>query len=568
MVDRSIATAGLPTLSHRSSSGEVRCATKEGRLSEITLRVPTASGDIGLKASPSKPLFILGRNGTGKSALVQSFVTQLGGRATYLPGSRPSHFDQEYLQITPFSRKQLKNNLATWDALPDTRWRSTSGTSRNEKAVHDLTAAEMQYKLDAANEIVRDGKDSSAVARLQAEISPLDRVNALLKQGNLPVSVTIEAAELKATRSGSTYSIARMSDGERIAVVLIAEVVAAPQGSIFLIDEPELHLHRAIILPLISAIMRENSESTFIVSTHELELAANYTPSSIAVVRSCSWMAANKCVWEVDTFSDSSDLPEDVRVDILGSRRKILFVEGTVSSLDGRLYALLFPNASVRPKESCREVERAVAGLQGIHELHHCEVFGMIDGDGMSQAQIAALESKNVHALPVNCVESLYYAEEVLAAIARRQGETFGVEQQTILCEAKTHALAVLDSDDQVAHLASKVAERQLRDSFLQRLPSRSDLVSGISQDVSVSLPSPYPAELSRLKLLRANGDLAGIVSRYPVRESRVLDALVKGLRFSGRADYERAVLHRLSLDDALSNALRSRLGALATKLA
>ena len=533
----------------------------------ISLNVPTASGTIKLEASPSKPLFILGRNGTGKSALVQSFVSQLGGRATYLPGSRPSHFDQEFLQITPFSRKQLGNNLLTWDSMPDTRWKSFSGTSRNEKAVHDLTAAELQFKVDAANEIAREGKDSAAVVRLEAKISPLDRVNALLKQGGLPVSVAIETAELKAVRDGSTYSIAKMSDGERIALVLIAEVVAA-RTKLFLIDEPELHLHRAITLPLIGAIMRENSEGTFIVSTHELELVASYPQSSVAVVRSCAWMAANKCVWEVDTIADVSDLPENVRVDILGARSKILFVEGTVSSLDGRLYALLFPNASVRPLETCREVERAVAGLQGIKDLHHCKVFGMIDGDGMSQEQIATFESKNVYPLPVNCVESLYYADEVLAAIAKRQGENIGVDQQILLGEAKTNAIAALDPEETVSHLASRVAERQLRDSLLQHLPSRSDLVSGNSPGISLSLSSPYPAELARLKLLRAGKDLSGIVSRYPVRESRVLDALAKGLRFPGRADYERAVLRLLSLDDALCNALRSKLGALALMLA
>jgi ABC-type cobalamin/Fe3+-siderophores transport system ATPase subunit len=537
-------------------------------LSSISLNVATASGNIKLEASPSKPLFILGRNGTGKSALVHSFVAQLGVRAIYLPGSRPSYFDQENLSITPFTRKQLAKNFQQWDVMPDTRWKSFSGTSRNEKAVHDLTAVEIQFKVDAANDIVRDGKDSSAVARLVAEISPLDRVNGLLKQGNLPVSVAIETAELRAVRNGSSYSIAKMSDGERIALVMIAEVVAAPIGSVFLIDEPELHLHRAIILPLISAIMRENSESTFIVCTHELELAASYMQSSIVVLRSCSWTAVNKCVWEVDTFTNPSDLPEDVRVDILGSRRKILFVEGAVSSLDGQLYALLFPNASVRSRDNYREVERAVAGLLATKELHHSEVFGMVDGDGMSQEQIATLESKNVYPLPVNSVESLYYAEEVLAAIAKRQGDTLGVEQQTLLDEANTSALAALDSDDHISHLAIRVAERQLRDSLLQRLPSRSDLLSGNSPDISVSLPSPYPAELARLRLLHASGDLSGIVSRYPVRESRILDALAKGLRFAGRADYERAVLRQLSLDDALCNALRNKLCALAPKLA
>jgi ABC-type cobalamin/Fe3+-siderophores transport system ATPase subunit len=537
-------------------------------MTTISLNVPTPSGAVKLQASPSAPLFVVGRNGTGKSALVHSFAAQLGGKAIYLPGSRPSYFDQESLSITPSSRRLLSNNFRTWDLQPDTRWKSVSGTSRNEKAIHDLTAAETQFKVDAANEIARDGKESSAVVRLQAGMSPLDRVNALLKQGNLPITVTIDAAELKAVKNNNTYSIARTSDGERIALVLLAEVVAAPAGSVFLIDEPELHLHRAVVIPLISSIIHENSESTFIVSTHELDLVAICSSASIAIVRGCSWKAPNICEWEMDRVATASELPEDVRVDILGSRRKILFVEGTATSLDGPLYTLLFPNASVRSREGCREVVRVVTGLQETKNMHHAEVFAMVDGDGMSPEQITAFESKNVYPLPVHSVESLYYAEEVLEAVAQRQGETLGVDRNALLTEARSKAIGAIDSEERITHLASRLAERQLRESVLQWIPDRKDLITKSGADVSISVSSTYPEELARLRRLRDNKELAGIVSRYPVRESGLLDALAKGLRFSGRADYEKAVLRRLSVDDALCGTLRTKLGRLAPKLA
>ncbi|MFZ0518525.1 MAG: AAA family ATPase, partial [Acidobacteriaceae bacterium] len=269
-------------------------------MSSISLNVATASGAIKLETSPDTPLFVLGRNGTGKSALVQSFASQLAGKAIYLPGSRPSHFEGESLNLTPFTRSRLGQNLLSWDSMPDTRWKSNAGTSRNEKAIHDLTAAEVQFKVDAANEIKRDGRDSGAVYRLQAGMSPLDRVNTLLKQANLPITVAIDKAELKAKGEGVLYSIAKMSDGERSALVLIAEVVAAPAGSVFLIDEPELHLHRSIGVPLISSMIRENPASTFIVSTHELELPAACPQASVVIVRSCYWNGGAIGGWEID----------------------------------------------------------------------------------------------------------------------------------------------------------------------------------------------------------------------------------------------------------------------------
>ncbi len=535
---------------------------------EVTLNVPTTQGEVQLQAAPGSPLFLLGRNGTGKSALVHSFVVQLGGQAIYLPGSRPSYFDSESLSLTPSSRKSLTTNLRSWDSSPDTRWKSISGTARNEKAIHDLTAAEAQFKIDAANQIAKEGKESSAILRLQSSESPLDQVNALLEQANLPVQGVIENGELRVQRDGETYSIAKMSDGERTALILIAEVISAAEGSFFLIDEPELHLHRVIVVPLINALVQVRPESAFLVSTHELELPAECPHSRVVIVRSCRWQDSVIASWEVDVISDSEQIPDDVRVDILGSRQKILFVEGITGSLDRPLYSLLFPNASVRPKESCREVERAVTGLRGTEEIHHAQAFGMVDGDGMDQAQISQFETKGVYPLPVHAVESLYYSEVLVTALAIRQGETLGVDPGTLIAEAVSAGLAALDIGDRLSHLASRVAERQLRDALLQHLPTRIALIGGAAAPVSVSLSSPYPAELARLQGLRADSDIFSIISRYPVRESGLLGAVAKVLGFKGRADYERAALARVGSDAALRDALRAKLGALAPLLA
>lgn len=537
-------------------------------LPPISLNVPTPTGStLVLSASPDKPLLIVGRNGVGKSALVHRIAAQVAN-SIYLPGARPSYFPNENSSLTPAGRKQLEKNLLTWDRQPDSRWQQPSGTSRNEKAIHDLTNAELQFNYDAAKEIKRDGRDSSAIARLQAALSPLDRVNAILSQANLPITVEIESSELKAVRDGRRFSIARASDGERTALVLVSEVVAAPNESVFLIDEPELHLHRAIIVPLLSAIIRENPKSTFVVSTHELELVYALPDASVAVIRNCSWPSLNDCRWDVDEIPSAGSIPEDLRIDILGSRRKILFVEGTNTSLDSPFYALLFPSASVRSRENCREVERAVTGLLATKDIHHADAVGMVDGDGMSPVQISDFQAKNVYPLPVYSVESLYYAEEVILAIAARQAETFGTAPDVLVAEARAEAIKTLISEDTISHLASKVAEREIRDALLQKMPQRSDLIAGTAAPVSIEVPSTFPSEVTRLKDLRDRNDVAGIVARYPVRESRFLDSLAKGLKFQGRADYEKAVLRQLSLDSDLRAALRTKLGALATRLA
>jgi predicted ATPase len=532
-----------------------------------SLNIPRGSTTTSIEVFAGKPVFILGRNGTGKSALVHTLRAQIGERVVYLPGSRPTYFENESLSLTPASRRNLTNNLAGWDSSPDARWKSVSGTSRNEKAVHDLQAAETQYKVEAANEIKRDGGTSPAVARLKSNNSPLDRVNALMSQANLSVRMLLNSGELRAEQSGNIYSYAKMSDGERSALVLAAEVVAAAEGSIFLVDEPELHLHPSIVVPLLNAFIAERPGCGFVVCTHELDLAGSSPSAQIVLVRSYAWQNGDFRSWDIDVLSDSSQIPDSLRADLMGARRKILFVEGISNSLDQPLYALLFPAVSIRSRENCREVMRAVSGLRSVEALHQVEAFGLVDHDGMSEKRSAELETEGIYPLPIFAVESLYYSAEVLLAVAAQQAATFGISAEELLSEAKDLGLAALSADKPIEHLASRIAERQLRDKMMLALPDRQLMISGKDGAISVSLPSPYPAELERIKKLIEEQNLDGIVARYPVRESGVLNGLAKGLRFSCRQDYERAALTRIRADEDLRSALKAKLGTLASHL-
>ena len=59
-----------------------------------------------------------------------------------------------------------------------------------------------------------------------------------------------------------------------------------------------------------------------------------------------------------------TEIDEDLKRDILGARRKMLFVEGVEGSLDMPLYSIVFPNVSVIPKGSTREVESVVSAIR------------------------------------------------------------------------------------------------------------------------------------------------------------------------------------------------------------
>ena len=536
----------------------------------IELLIPGINNSVPLSIN-GRPTFILGRNGTGKSALVHYLRTQIhercGANFVYLPGSRPSYFDSENLSMTHAGRKMLEANSLSWDRQPGARVRQEQGSSRNERAIFDLLSATNQYNADIVADVQRNGTSASAIAKAQSRTSPLDRVNNLLAQANLPIQIQMANGELHASRNSSFYSIANMSDGERIAFILISEVISAKPGAFFLIDEPELHLHRAIVVPLISALIAERPDCTMFISTHELELPNACPNSSVMLVRGCIWAGNEPKSWQIDLLPNPENIPEEVRTDVLGSRQKILFVEGKSSSLDQPLYALLFPAVSVRHRDSCIDVRRAVEGLRQVSSLHHAEVFGIVDNDGMSSEYRAKLESDHVYPLPFFSVESIYYSREILSAVANRQESILGISAAEMLCETISKSIAKLRQKGKVQHLASRLCERQLRDLILSNIPDRRKIIENGNSTFNISFTSDYDNILDRLEALVNRSDLDEIIKFFPVRESGILGDIAQALHFRGELDYEKAVLTTVSSDTALRERIRMLMGSLSSKL-
>lgn len=537
--------------------------------------VPGPNGPLSLTVRLGHPLFIVGRNGSGKSALLHRIQKERGELVTYLPGSRTAIFDGEGLSLTASGRRQLVRNLVGWDGSPDARWRNVSGNQRNEKAIHDLTAAENQYKSDWANRIADDLDTSRAIAQLRSKVSPLDKVNLILEKSNISVRMLTEDGELKASAGGNSFSFARMSDGERIALILISEVIAAKINVTFVIDEPELHLHRSIVVPLIASLINARPDCEFIVSTHELDLPKAVEVSSVCIVRSTTWLSnGDPAHWDIDIVDRTQDLPDDLITDILGSRRRVLFTEGSDFSLDFPIYSVLFPKVSIRTKGSCKDVERAVSGLRSTNSLHHTEGYGLIDNDGMSSQQINDYLLKSIYALPFYSVESLYYDRDVVCSVAERQAATLAAKTEdqatlvtSVLTEVNRRVAVAAAKTGTSEHLAGRLAERQMRDALLAHMPKRDDLITNNSSAIQINSVSTYPAELSRFCNMVAVGDTYGIIARYPVRHSGILDAVATALKFSTKTDYELAAIARISSDQSLRNKILAKLAPLSSAL-
>ena len=202
---------------------------------------------------------------------------------------------------------------------------------------------------------------------------------------------------------------------------------------------------------------------------------------------------------------------------LLGSRRKIIFVEGTARSLDAPLYSLLFPQVSVIPKDNCRDVEYAVRGLRSAEGMHWIAAWGIVDNDQRSPNDISRLRAAGVWALTHYSVESLYYHPKIIERVAKRQAALTGGNSAVLVKNALTEAVAAAKL--QKDHLVTSAVLRIARDKVLNELPTRDDVTCGGALKVEVDVAALLTAEGARFDALVAATDWDGLNSRPAKRK-------------------------------------------------
>jgi len=216
------------------------------------------------------------------------------------------------------------------------------------------------------------------------------------------------------------------------------------------------------------------------------------------LIRSCTFAGRSVTSWDADLVPSDAEIDDDLKKDILGARRKLLFVEGTEKSLDKTLYSLIFPDVSVISKSSCRDVEHAVSGIREADTFHWVRAFGIVDNDRRASADIAALKDKGIYVISVFSVESIYYHPDIQRRVAERHTTVTGEDAVARLQNAKTAALAAIRP--QIKHLSERVAEKAVREEFFRNIPGKKDIAAAKPINISIDIVTYVGAEQRRLQ--------------------------------------------------------------------
>ena len=224
------------------------------------------------------------------------------------------------------------------------------------------------------------------------------------------------------------YHGKEMSDGERVILYMICQVLVLRPNSVLIIDEPELHIHKAIVNKLWDKLEEYRQDCAFMYITHDLSFALSRNNEDVLWLK--SFDGTN---WDYDFLkvNDYSDLPNELLYEVIGTRQKVLFVEGEKNSYDHFLYQEIFKDKGyhVIPCSGCQDVVKFVKSKRAYEKLNSIEVYGIIDRDFRTEAEIAALMADGVFCLNVSEVENLFVVPELLEIMEEQLGCPDGTAQ-------------------------------------------------------------------------------------------------------------------------------------------
>ena len=275
-------------------------------------------------------LVVIGTNGAGKSSFGRALLTRYADRALKISGLHALFITGQPDEHTPSDEwMQLQMLIKERLLLP----RITEYEKMILRLQREEFEAAVNYKeackLNAGLEPPATKID--VIQQIWEQMFPHNRL--VRKSGFIELT--------SAERSCNSYTAGRMSDSEKLVFYLIAAGLYAPANALLVIEEPETLLHSSIKNLLWDKIEELRPDCTFVYLTHDIDFALARRSCKRLWIRSYD---ADHQIWDYELIENNKSLPEELYMEVLGSRKPILFIEGTDNnSIDNRLYSLVFP---------------------------------------------------------------------------------------------------------------------------------------------------------------------------------------------------------------------------------
>lgn len=256
--------------------------------------------------------------------------------------------------------------------------------------------------------------------------------------------------------SGEKYPLKYMSSGEKSILYFLIGILLQEEKDFYFIDEPENNLNPSIVSKLWNFIERERPNSVFVYLTHDSDFVASRVNSKIYWIEKYDWQK-----WEWQQLKENKDLPQQLMIELVGSREPIIFCESENEyKYDSKVFKLMFPEFKVVSSGGCDQVIASIKAYNTIGLPQ--KVYGIVDCDYKMDDYLYSLTADGIYHLPFFEIENFLLSEELLQIMI----ETYCLEENSVTVvsnvKQKIYDLFVEQRDSWIAkHVAF-----DLRDKF------------------------------------------------------------------------------------------------------
>lgn len=489
----------------------------------IDLQLPGAGVSVELRAGMST--IIVGANGSGKTRLAMECERQADAAAHRISAQRMLALDPAIEKIgEQAARSQLRYGVAdperTYGSVRQAREVTRWGQAQPRFILNDAGPLIQVLFAEQANVGVAVNDAVEAGMPVVGRETVLRRLKAIFHRVLPTRRLTTTADDITVTAhdgsdaTSAPYSITQMSDGEKAVFYMIGQVLVADAGSVLIMDEPEIHVHRSILGRLWDELEAARPDCAFLLITHDLEFAASRAGRKY-VVRNYSPAIG----WMIEDVPEAEGFGEELVTLILGSRKPVLFVEGEQGSLDIAFYRACYPGWTVIPRGGCENVIHSVATMRRNAAFTRITCAGLVDADGRDADDRAYLASIGVSVLPVAEIENLLLLPAV-SRIILTKNDFSGAELEAKLTEVKAAVFADASVPQNVNEVVLGYCRRRV-DQVLKRIDFSADKSVG-------DLATSYATQTSALDVAAiatgienvitgaiANDDLPALLAIY-----------------------------------------------------
>ncbi len=363
----------------------------------------------------SDNIVAIGANGSGKTSLANHLKGYLQNNGIIVSAQR-------VLNIPQFN--SIQNPAKTLTELK--RYQQYDKTYKSEQSygyLHNEFNIVLQNLL--ADNISENNKYSKLAQELAKNNKPIPNppTSKLIKAFSIwneliehRIVETVDGINIvvKTKQSSEHYQAIQMSDGEKVILYLIAQILQAPDDGFIIIDEPEMHLHKTILKKLWDKLEAERDDCIFIYLTHDLDFATSRNTSKKIWLK--SFTTPNN--WDFEDIP-LNELPENLMLELLGSRKTILFCEGEKGKIDESIYQHIFPKYTIMPVGNCTAVINYTRAYNKL-PYTYSKALGIIDADFHETFEIESLKEDNIFTYKVAEPENLFLNTDMLSILAKQ----------------------------------------------------------------------------------------------------------------------------------------------------